>query len=82
MSSPCFYARTAVGFCLESKEVRVRVWWGFGIGLLGGGSVAKARMEKVLGVFKPKPSPQEQLREWQRKLRQESRDVDRQVRGE
>jgi charged multivesicular body protein 3 len=39
-------------------------------------------MEKVLGVFKPKSTPQEQLREWQRKLRQQSRDVDRQVRGE
>ncbi|KAG0603195.1 hypothetical protein M758_10G073800 [Ceratodon purpureus] len=37
-------------------------------------------MEKVLGVFKPKATPQEQLREWQRKLRQQSRDVDRQVR--
>lgn len=38
-------------------------------------------MEKVLGVFKPKPTPQEQLREWQRKLRQEARNVERQVRG-
>ncbi|CAM6047844.1 unnamed protein product [Sphagnum compactum] len=37
-------------------------------------------MEKVLGVFKPKPTPQEQLREWQRKLRQEARNVERQVR--
>lgn len=38
-------------------------------------------MEKVVGLFKPKVSPQEQLREWQRKLRQESRNVDRQIRG-
>ncbi len=35
----------------------------------------------MLGVFKPKPTPQEQLREWQRKLRQEARNVERQVRG-
>ena len=34
-----------------------------------------------MGLFKPKVSPQEQLREWQRKLRQESRNVDRQIRG-
>lgn len=39
-------------------------------------------MEKVLGAFKSKATPQEQLREWQRTLRQQSRGIDRQVRGE
>ncbi|CAM6094638.1 unnamed protein product [Calypogeia fissa] len=37
-------------------------------------------MEKVIGLLKPKPTPQEQLREWQRKLRQETRNIDRQIR--
>lgn len=41
----------------------------------------KEKMEKVLGVFRPKVTPQEQLREWQRKLRQESRNIERQIRG-
>ncbi|EFJ14961.1 hypothetical protein SELMODRAFT_180699 [Selaginella moellendorffii] len=37
-------------------------------------------MDRVKGVFKPRPTPQEQLREWQRRLRQEARNVERQVR--
>ena len=40
-------------------------------------------MDKVLGgLFGPKKTPQEQLREWQRKLRQEQRNLESQVRGE
>lgn len=31
-------------------------------------------------LLKPKPSPQEQLREWQRRLRQETRNIERQIR--
>ena len=38
-------------------------------------------MERVLGVFKSRATPQEQLREWQRKLRQEARNVERQIHG-
>lgn len=37
-------------------------------------------MDKVKSLLKPKPSPQEQLREWQRRLRQETRNIDRQIR--
>lgn len=37
-------------------------------------------MDKVKSLLKPKPSPQEQLREWQRKLRQEGRTIERQIR--
>ncbi|XP_078155656.1 vacuolar protein sorting-associated protein 24 homolog 1-like [Carex rostrata] len=37
-------------------------------------------MNTVKGLFKPKPTPQQQLREWQRRLRQECRNVDRQIR--
>eukprot|EP00897_Mesotaenium_endlicherianum_P008651 jgi/Mesen1/7814/ME000413S07069 len=37
-------------------------------------------MEKATGMFKPKPTPQQQLREWQRKLRNEVRNLDRQMR--
>uniref|UniRef100_A0A0C9S7K5 TSA: Wollemia nobilis Ref_Wollemi_Transcript_8253_1432 transcribed RNA sequence n=1 Tax=Wollemia nobilis TaxID=56998 RepID=A0A0C9S7K5_9CONI len=37
-------------------------------------------MEAVKSLLKPKPTPQQQLREWQRRLKQESRNVDRQVR--
>ncbi|GFZ04209.1 SNF7 family protein [Actinidia rufa] len=38
-------------------------------------------MEKVLNIIKPKPNPQQQLRDWQRRLRQESRNIERQIRG-
>ncbi|XP_052162214.1 vacuolar protein sorting-associated protein 24 homolog 1-like isoform X1 [Oryza glaberrima] len=38
-------------------------------------------MEKVKGLLKPRPTPQQQLREWQRKLRNECRVLDRQIRG-
>jgi charged multivesicular body protein 3 len=38
-------------------------------------------MEKVMNILKPKPNPQEILRDWQRKLRQESRNIERQIRG-
>ncbi|CAK7332207.1 unnamed protein product [Dovyalis caffra] len=37
-------------------------------------------MEKVMNVIKPKPNPQQQLRDWQRRLRQECRNIDRQIR--
>ena len=33
-------------------------------------------------LLKPKPTPQQQLREWQRRLRNEGRNIDRQIRGE
>ncbi|KAL5198812.1 hypothetical protein ABZP36_002324 [Zizania latifolia] len=38
-------------------------------------------MEKVKGLLKPRPTPQQQLREWQRRLRNECRVLDRQIRG-
>lgn len=38
-------------------------------------------METMKNMLRPKPNPQQQLREWQRKLRQEARNVERQVRG-
>ena len=38
-------------------------------------------MEAMKSMLRPKPNPQQQLREWQRKLRQEARNVERQVRG-
>ncbi|KAJ6403349.1 hypothetical protein OIU84_015281 [Salix udensis] len=37
-------------------------------------------MEKVMNIIKPKPNPQQQLRDWQRRLRQESRNTERQIR--
>ncbi|KAL2633665.1 hypothetical protein R1flu_005144 [Riccia fluitans] len=36
-------------------------------------------MEKVMNLIKPKPTVQEQLRDWQRKLQQEARNIDRQI---
>jgi hypothetical protein len=39
-------------------------------------------METVKSLLKPKPTPQQQLREWQRRLRNEGRNIDRQIRGE
>lgn len=38
-------------------------------------------MEKVKSLLKPRPTPQQQLREWQRRLRNECRVLDRQIRG-
>ncbi|KAI0493712.1 hypothetical protein KFK09_023836 [Dendrobium nobile] len=38
-------------------------------------------METMKNLIKPKPSPQQQLRDWQRRLRQECRNVERQIRG-
>lgn len=32
-------------------------------------------------MLKPKPNPQQQLRDWQRRLRQECRNIERQIRG-
>jgi hypothetical protein len=40
-----------------------------------------APMEKVKNMLKPRPTPQQQLREWQRRLRNECRVLDRQIRG-
>lgn len=40
------------------------------------------KMETVKSLLKPKPTPQQQLREWQRRLRNEGRNIDRQIRGE
>ncbi|KAK3148624.1 hypothetical protein QOZ80_3BG0297330 [Eleusine coracana subsp. coracana] len=37
-------------------------------------------METVKSLLKPKPTPQQQLREWQRRLRNEGRIIDRQIR--
>lgn len=39
------------------------------------------KMEKVMNMIKPKPNPQQQLRDWQRRLRQECRNIERQIRG-
>ncbi|KAF8395270.1 hypothetical protein HHK36_019212 [Tetracentron sinense] len=38
-------------------------------------------MEKVKNLLKPKANPQQQLRDWQRRLRQECRNIERQIRG-
>ncbi|KAL4284736.1 hypothetical protein GQ457_16G011750 [Hibiscus cannabinus] len=38
-------------------------------------------MEKVMNIIKPKPNPQQLLRDWQRRLRQECRNIERQIRG-
>jgi len=38
-------------------------------------------MEKVMNILKPKPNPQQLLRDWQRRLRQECRNIERQIRG-
>ncbi|KAK1314555.1 hypothetical protein QJS10_CPA06g00167 [Acorus calamus] len=37
-------------------------------------------METVKNLLKPRPSPQQQLRDWQRRLRQECRNIERQIR--
>ncbi|KAM1406331.1 hypothetical protein ACFXTH_001016 [Malus domestica] len=37
-------------------------------------------MNKVKSLLKPKPNPSEQLREWQRRLRNECRNMERQIR--
>ncbi|CAA7403361.1 unnamed protein product [Spirodela intermedia] len=37
-------------------------------------------MESMKKLLKPKPTAQEQLREWQRRLRQECRNIERQIR--
>lgn len=34
-----------------------------------------------MNMLKPKPNPQQQLRDWQRRLRQECRNIERQIRG-
>jgi charged multivesicular body protein 3 len=34
-----------------------------------------------MNIIKPKPNPQQILRDWQRRLRQESRNIERQIRG-
>jgi charged multivesicular body protein 3 len=38
-------------------------------------------MEKMKALLKPRATPQQQLREWQRRLRNECRGLDRQIRG-
>ncbi|KAH7542919.1 vacuolar protein sorting-associated protein 24 homolog 1 [Ziziphus jujuba] len=37
-------------------------------------------MEKVMNILKPKPNPQQQLRDCQRRLHQECRNIERQIR--
>uniref|UniRef100_A0A2P2JFA2 SNF7 family protein n=1 Tax=Rhizophora mucronata TaxID=61149 RepID=A0A2P2JFA2_RHIMU len=37
-------------------------------------------MDRVKSMLKPKPNPQQQLRDWQRRLRQECRNIERQIR--
>lgn len=44
-------------------------------------SSGRREMETVKNLLKPKQNPQQQLREWQRRLRQECRNVERQIRG-
>uniref|UniRef100_A0A453MW57 Uncharacterized protein n=1 Tax=Aegilops tauschii subsp. strangulata TaxID=200361 RepID=A0A453MW57_AEGTS len=39
-----------------------------------------AAMEAVKSLLKPKPTPQQQLREWQRRLRNKGRNIERQIR--
>lgn len=39
-------------------------------------------MKKFKSMLKPKPNPTEQLKDWQRRLRQESRNIERQIRGD
>ncbi|CAF1930817.1 BnaC05g29160D [Brassica napus] len=39
-------------------------------------------MKKVMKIIKPKPDPKQRLRDWQRKLRQECRNIERQIREE
>lgn len=34
-----------------------------------------------MNILKPKPNPQQLLRDWQRRLRQECRNMERQIRG-
>ena len=38
-------------------------------------------MEKMKNILKPKPNPQQLLKDWQRRLRQECRNIERQIRG-
>ncbi|CAF2114654.1 unnamed protein product [Brassica oleracea] len=38
-------------------------------------------MKKVMKIIKPKPDPKQRLRDWQCKLRQECRNIERQIRG-
>ncbi|XP_040255603.1 vacuolar protein sorting-associated protein 24 homolog 1-like [Aegilops tauschii subsp. strangulata] len=37
-------------------------------------------MEVVKSLLKPKPTPQQQMREWQRRLRNKGRNIERQIR--
>ncbi|KAF5181599.1 Charged multivesicular body protein [Thalictrum thalictroides] len=37
-------------------------------------------MEKMKSILLPKPNPQQQMRDWQRRLRQECRNIERQIR--
>lgn len=37
-------------------------------------------MDKMKSMLKPKPNPQQQLRDWQRRLRQECRNIERSIR--
>ncbi|PON48842.1 Snf7 family [Trema orientale] len=37
-------------------------------------------MDKIKSIIKPKANPQQQLRDWQRRLRQECRSIERQIR--
>ncbi|KAF9596474.1 hypothetical protein IFM89_012179 [Coptis chinensis] len=39
------------------------------------------RMEKVKNLLKPKVDPREQLRDWQKRLRKECRNIERQILG-
>lgn len=38
-------------------------------------------MKRVMNIVKPKSDPKQKLRDWQRKLRQECRNIERQIRG-
>lgn len=39
------------------------------------------KWKKVMNMVKPKPNPQQVLRDWQRKLRQECQNIERQTEG-
>jgi len=44
-------------------------------------SRSKKEMKRVIRFFKRKSDPKQKLRDWQRKLRQDVRDIERQIRG-
>lgn len=75
-----------------SRQKKKFTFWFFGhnigsktdhilVKLKTNGAGKSERMEKVMNLIKPKPDPKQLLRDWQRKLRQECRNIERQIRG-